>query len=109
MKRVRIEWTETVSMEAVFEVADDWAPGADCDMTDAMLADIDEDDLTEYAVTDRSIITVTDPLPEMFACEECGDRWYPLVKTDDEEDVWCECGKRIEDLRAEAQRRKDAS
>ena len=37
-------------------------------------------------------------MSETFVCK-CGDYDYPIVKIDDEESTWCECGFRIADQR----------
>jgi hypothetical protein len=41
--------------------------------------------------------------PATFTCE-CGEHEYPIVLTDNDESIWCECGQRIEPQRARAER-----
>jgi hypothetical protein len=65
-------------------------------------------DERERALRTRAGLPYPDPEDEVetFKCK-CGDYSYPLVKTDDEEDVWCECGLRIEPQREVAQQIRD--
>lgn len=46
---------------------------------------------------------------EEFTCD-CGDQIYPLARpVNGDASTWCHCGRRIDDQRAAAQARKDAS